>query len=104
MLVSENGNTSIDLKTGTLEAKDVEFKHLGGSKMEEKIKELELKIKGLEVNNSVIAQAVASLQSQIDMKVDKNKVISSINISEENVRIKGSKIHIDGHTLIEGDR
>ncbi|MEI3596913.1 MULTISPECIES: hypothetical protein [unclassified Oceanobacillus] len=101
MLISENGNTSIDLKNGTLEAKNVTIKNSGGTKMEDKIKELELKIKDLEGKISTLTQASGNLQSQINTKVDKNEVISAINISEEGIQIKGNKIHVDRTTLIE---
>lgn len=83
--------------------------------MVEKIKELEGKISTLEQtlsslvtrvadsegNISVVAQTVNDLQSRIDTKADKDKVIAAINISEEGIRIKGDKIHVDKNTLID---
>ncbi len=102
MLVSESRDTSIDLKNGTLEAKNVTIKNSGGTKMEDKIKELELKIKDLEGKISTLTQASGNLQRQINTKVDKNEVISAINISEEGIRIEGNKLILNDETVKQG--
>lgn len=71
------------------------------STLEDTLTSLVTRLSDVEIDCSVIVLTANTLQSEINMKVDKDKVINSINISEEDVRIKGSKIHVDKNTLIE---
>ena len=66
MLVSENGNTLLNLKSGKLEAKVIKIKNTGGSEMQEKIKELEEKVLTLESH-------VMYLQGEIVKLTDKSR-------------------------------
>jgi len=82
MLVSKNGNTSFDLKSGTLEAKDIKIKNTGGSDVQGKVKELEEKVSTLEQtisslasrvsdsegNITVLTQTIQSLESKVESK------------------------------------
>lgn len=43
------------------------------------------------------------LEDEISLKVDADGVISSINLSEEGVKIKASKIQLEGYTTINGN-
>lgn len=58
-------------------------------------------IEELEGKISTLEQIVSNLQGQINMKVDRYGIINSINMTEEGIRIKGSKIYMDKETLIE---
>ncbi|CEI81313.1 gp58-like protein [Oceanobacillus oncorhynchi] len=43
---------------------------------------------------------ITQLADEIDLKVDVDGIVSSINLSDEGIRIKGNLIHLDGTTLI----
>lgn len=64
-----------------------------------RIEDLEEKIIDLETHIDSLQIQINDLEIDLDRKVSRNEVISAINISEEGIRIKGSKIIIDGHTL-----
>lgn len=49
---------------------------------------------------SIAESTITQLSNQIDLKVDVDRVVSQINLSQEGVRIKGSLITLDGTTLI----
>lgn len=62
------------------------------------------KVKKLECEIAALQGALTALTSKIDSllaeKVDKNDVINQINLSNEQIRISGNKIHITGETAI----
>lgn len=59
------------------------------------------KVKDLEGKIATLEQMVSSLSMAVNNKVDKDNVIAEINISEEGVRIKGEKIHLNNETLVD---
>lgn len=65
------------------------------------------KVKKLECEIAALQGTVTALTSKIDSllaaKVDKNDVINQINLSNEQIRISGNKIHITGDTLIDNN-
>lgn len=111
-----SNKTPFNLDTGkmTLEGANVTYHDEEGNEItkeqfnELRIKKLEETISNLEVTVSSLTGCVKHLQiensdlsNQIDLKVSADNVISAINTSQESIRIKGNKIHIDGKTLIE---
>jgi len=68
------------------------------------------RIETLEGNVSTLTNLVDSLQIQIgilqgevNLKVDKDSVVSQINLSDEDIRVNGNKLTIDGETIIMKD-
>lgn len=64
--------------------------------MEERVKELERQV-------TTLTQALDSLHLQLNNKVDKNKVIAAINLSDEGIKIIGERIYLDCGTMIGAD-
>lgn len=62
------------------------------------------KVKKLECEIAALQGTVTALTNKIDSllaaKVDKNDVINQINLSNEQIRISGNKIHITGETAM----
>lgn len=72
------------------------------STLTQTVDSLASRIEDVEENVSTVIQTsqglqsqVSMLQDQVNLKVGKDEVISSINISNEGVRIKGDKIIFD---------
>lgn len=59
------------------------------------------RVLNLEDRVTTLTTAIDDLYEKLNAKVDKGKVISEINISDEPNRITGNKIHIDNKTMIE---
>lgn len=75
--------------------------YLGTEHGEVRVTTGETQLDRLEKKVSELQTIVGQLQSELNNKVDKDKVISSINVSPEKIRITGDKIEINGETLIE---
>src|SRR5699024_5315965 len=52
-----------------------------------------------EINKSF--SEIEMLSEEMTLKVDVDGVVSSINLGEEGIRIKGKAIHLDGETRID---
>lgn len=50
----------------------------------------------------VLSSRISQTESEISLKVSKNNVVSEINLSNEQIRISGSKINLVGATFING--
>ncbi|WP_186819714.1 phage tail protein, partial [Halolactibacillus halophilus] len=49
---------------------------------------------------SIAEGSITTMSNQIDLKVDVDGIVSSLNLSQEGIRIKASLIELDGTTLI----
>ncbi len=102
MFESLDGNTSLNLKRGDLTMKNTTYRDEKGNEIskeefdELRIQKLETKVSDLEGNLSNVTQALSSLQN---LKVNKDEVVSAINISQEGIRITGDKLNINESTL-----
>lgn len=47
--------------------------------------------------------AIAQIQDNISLKVQKNDIINQINVSTESVKISGAKVHITGDTIFDNN-
>lgn len=61
----------------------------------------ESQLNRLEKKILLLESEIKYLHELLNCKVNQDQVISAINISQENDRINGNKIHVTGETLIE---
>lgn len=54
------------------------------------------------VAEGALSSRISQTESEISLKVSKNNVVSEINLSNEQIRISGSKINLVGATFING--
>lgn len=101
--ITLRGDANLRLTEGT---KLTPIDYEGGVEVEElgnfhiKAQELEKKVSDLEKSISALTNTVEALQSRINQKVDKDKIITSVNLSMEDERIQGDRVIIDHEALI----
>ncbi|WP_040981095.1 hypothetical protein [Oceanobacillus jeddahense] len=103
-LGSKNCGFIMDTSTGSVELKGVEWDE-GITYLDESEKVIskkehdELRMQKLEKQVSALTRIVSSIEQTQVSKVDKDEIISAINISQEGIRIIGDKININHGTL-----
>src|SRR5699024_9975081 len=95
----------IKLEVGRLEDDMGEYIHLLQSQIDMVPEKISLSVKDLKeyVDGELeySKSQIDILSDEINLKVDVNGVVSSINLSEEGVRISGKKLWLDGETRID---
>lgn len=64
---------------------------------------LESKIRSLDSNYNSLSTRITQTANEVSSKVSKNGIISEINQSPENIKIKASRIDLTGNVYLEGD-
>ena len=103
-------NVDIDLSNNqSLESIENEIKNistsLGTVHQDFKIGQgkLESRISSLDSNYNSLSSRVTQTANEVSSKVSKNGIISEINQSPENIKIKASRIDLTGNVYLEGD-
>lgn len=73
----------------------------GYSKITVDISEINTEVSNLENHYSSIRQTVNEINLEVGKKVDSNSIISAINLSNEGIKIEGSKVNITGYVTFD---
>lgn len=94
VITATNGKSTINLDTGAMNlgvTSDASYLQWTGS-------DLNIKAKSLTIGSNSVA-TITDVDNATSGKVDKNQIISSINLTPENVKINANKIELTGEVV-----